>query len=151
MAKGGRLGTPVSLEEVRLRRGELHGAIVALEAALATPAASPTWPGRVRAALDELRWALEDHVAVTEGSGGLFEQIVEERPRLASAVSALRDEHGGFRHDAGAARRSLDVGVDPAVLRAELGDLLARLIRHRQRGSDLVHEAYQVDIGGSSG
>ena len=28
--------------------------------------------------------------------------------------------------------------------------LLGRLVRHRQRGSDLVFEAYEVDIGGET-
>jgi hypothetical protein len=28
--------------------------------------------------------------------------------------------------------------------------LLASLVRHRQRGSDLVYEAYAVDIGGET-
>jgi hypothetical protein len=28
--------------------------------------------------------------------------------------------------------------------------LLGRLLRHRQRGSDLVYEAYQIDIGGET-
>jgi len=28
--------------------------------------------------------------------------------------------------------------------------LLGRLVRHRQRGSDLVYEAYQFDIGGET-
>jgi hypothetical protein len=33
----------------------------------------------------------------------------------------------------------------------ELGtQLLATLSRHRQRGADLVYEAYQVDIGGDT-
>jgi hypothetical protein len=28
--------------------------------------------------------------------------------------------------------------------------LLARLVRHRQRGSDLIYEAYTADIGGET-
>ena len=33
-------------------------------------------------------------------------------------------------------------------LRVELTALLAALARHRQRGADLVYEAYAVDLGG---
>ncbi|MDQ1458785.1 MAG: hypothetical protein QOI08_269, partial [Actinomycetota bacterium] len=33
-------------------------------------------------------------------------------------------------------------------LRVELTALLAALARHRQRGADLVFEAYAVDLGG---
>ena len=32
--------------------------------------------------------------------------------------------------------------------RVELTALLAALARHRQRGADLVYEAYAVDLGG---
>jgi hypothetical protein len=32
--------------------------------------------------------------------------------------------------------------------RADLTTLLVALARHRQRGADLVYEAYDVDIGG---
>jgi hypothetical protein len=28
--------------------------------------------------------------------------------------------------------------------------LLGRLARHRQRGADLIHEAYEVDLGGET-
>jgi len=33
-------------------------------------------------------------------------------------------------------------------IRAELTTLLVALARHRQRGADLVYEAYDVDLGG---
>jgi len=33
--------------------------------------------------------------------------------------------------------------------REAINQLLALLARHRQRGSDLIYEAYAVDIGGS--
>jgi hypothetical protein len=35
-------------------------------------------------------------------------------------------------------------------VRAAATSLLARLARHRQRGADLVFEAYQVDVGGET-
>jgi hypothetical protein len=38
--------------------------------------------------------------------------------------------------------------AEPQALRDGLTDLLAELVRHRQRGADLVYEAYSVDIGG---
>jgi len=36
------------------------------------------------------------------------------------------------------------------AIRAHGTALLARLARHRQRGADLIHEAYEVDIGGET-
>jgi hypothetical protein len=36
------------------------------------------------------------------------------------------------------------------VLRGWTSDLLHELSRHRQRGADLVYEAYETDIGGET-
>ncbi len=38
---------------------------------------------------------------------------------------------------------------DPLALREEVTTLMGQLVRHRQSGSDLVFEAYEVDLGGS--
>ena len=43
-----------------------------------------------------------------------------------------------------------DVIEDVDRVRALGTALLGRLVRHRQRGSDLVFEAYQFDIGGEA-
>jgi hypothetical protein len=37
-----------------------------------------------------------------------------------------------------------------SVVREAATTALGRLVRHRQRGSDLVYEAYQVEIGGET-
>lgn len=39
--------------------------------------------------------------------------------------------------------------ADLAAHRDEITTLIHRLVKHRQRGSDLIYEAYEVDIGGS--
>ena len=38
---------------------------------------------------------------------------------------------------------------DVLALREEVTALMGQLVRHRQSGSDLVFEAYEVDLGGS--
>jgi hypothetical protein len=38
---------------------------------------------------------------------------------------------------------------DLTALREEATALMGLLVRHRQTGSDLVFEAYEVDLGGS--
>ena len=43
-----------------------------------------------------------------------------------------------------------DVIEDVARVRGLGTALLGRLVRHRQRGSDLIFEAYQFDIGGET-
>lgn len=40
--------------------------------------------------------------------------------------------------------------VHPDELRHRAGHLLRKLARHRRRGSDLLWEAYQTDLGGET-
>ena len=150
-----------ALQAARSQRVSLRRAIAALEDALAAPAAGRTvdWGQRVTAALEHLAEVFELHVAVTERPGGLYDEIIELAPRLANKVDRFRVEHVEITEaiQAGIARcrATLTEGgpEDPATaahLRERLLLLLARLTRHRQRGADLVYEAYAVDIGGES-
>ena len=71
-------------------------------------------------------------------------------PRLAHAAEKLRVEHAVI--SAAIDRGSVAVrsaGEDPGGVedaREAVLKLLQQLIRHRQRGADLVYEAYNVDI-----
>ena len=149
-------GAGSRLEGVRARREELHGALVALERALARPAARPEWLSGVAAAMADLRRALDDHTERAEGAEGLFEQVLADAPRLAGSIETHRRAHSELSR---AVRRGLDVvettiGADqPPVeeIRRTLIGLLGRLARHRQLGADLLYEAYQVDIGTGPG
>ena len=81
--------------------------------------------------------AIAEHLAVTEGEGGLYAEIVAADPRLAYAVQSLIREHDELRR----------------LLHSRLSDCqrdeAARTLhRHTRRGNDLVHEAFVVDIGG---
>jgi hypothetical protein len=73
-------------------------------------------------------------------------------PRLATAVGRLRLEHVELRDMIAGYLAVLEHGgttADLPAFREELKVLVGRLVRHRQRGGDLVHEAYHVDLGGS--
>jgi hypothetical protein len=141
--------TTSALQAAKGQRLSLRRAIGGLEQALTqTPAAAE---GDALAHLDEV---FAVHVQVTEGAGGLYQEIVENAPRLANRVGRFRREHA----DIGAAiRRGIaeakvagrDAG-EVAALRDHAVRLLADLVRHRKRGLDLVYEAYHVDIGGES-
>ncbi len=49
------------------------------------------------------------------------------------------------------AARPAGLGMEDVAALRDLGtSLLGRLVRHRQRGSDLVYEAYEFDIGGDT-
>ena len=142
-----------TIADLRTRRAELRESMSALELALAAPLADPgRWLERVHAALVELDGDLRAHVEITEGPEGLHSDVTDIAPRLAEPAKQLADEHG-------VVRRLIDdllalpVGLDHAQLeqaRAQASDLLAMLVRHRQRGADLVYEAYQVDVGGET-
>lgn len=143
----------VSLDSVRRQRAELRESMSALELALAAPPAesSEHWAEHVHAALEDMSADFAVHVEVTEGRDGLYAEMLQLAPRLSDAVARLTDEHVVIGDLIGAllAQSSADP-VDVEGLRVRGTALLGRLVRHRQRGSDLVYEAYEVDIGGDT-
>ena len=139
------------LEELRRHRAELRESIGALEDALAAPAPAdpPRWAQRVQAALVEVSGDFRDHIDLTEGPNGLYGEVIKTSPRLGGAVDSLTQDHLLI---GGQIDKLLARVADPDVdgLRASGTTLLGRLVRHRQRGSDLVYEAYEFDIGGET-
>lgn len=144
------------LDDARGQRAGLHHAVVALEEAIAAPAPGRArdWSARVHDALVDVSAAFERHIAVTEGPDGLLEDVTRTAPRLTNAARTLGDEHAVIRtgiSESLVAVRALAHGKGSdgvAEVREALLELIARLSRHRQRGADLVFEAYAVDIGG---
>jgi hypothetical protein len=141
------------LEELRRHRAELRESISALEDALAAPATSDhaRWTHRVQAALVEVSGDFRDHVDLTEGPNGLYRELLKTSPRLAGAVDGLTRDHldiGGQVDTLLTSVADPDVTADVDDVRDAGTAILGRLVRHRQRGSDLVFEAYEFDIGG---
>ncbi|MGG5259137.1 hypothetical protein [Phycicoccus avicenniae] len=142
------------LEQVRAQRAELGDSMAALDAALALPVGlGPTWRRRVRAALTELAHDLRDHVALTEAPGGLYADLRAHAPRLSRDVEAQLADHVAFLEEVDRLLDERDDGLTGAdavrAHREAATALIGRVVRHRQRGSDLVFEAYEVDLGGS--
>jgi hypothetical protein len=149
--------TTSALAAARGQRLSLRRAIGGLEQALTQPPAAGEEPGawleRLGGALTHLDEVFTVHVQVTEGAGGLYDEIVENAPRLANRVKRFRREHADI---GGAIRRGVadskvaarDAG-EVEALRDHAVRLLADLVRHRKRGLDLVYEAYH-DIGGEA-
>jgi hypothetical protein len=125
------------------QRAGLRESMSALELALSGPVSGDQvhWTERVHVALVELTADVRGHVAFTEGSGGLYVDILVSAPRLSDAVDRLTAEHAemtALLEDL-IARATPPVSDDAVHLR-ELGTtLLGRLVTHRQRGSDLVY------------
>ncbi|WP_375488727.1 hypothetical protein [uncultured Jatrophihabitans sp.] len=141
------------LAAVRVRRAEMRERLGEVENALAAPASGQEvmWGNAVHAALLLLEADFAAHIEVTEGPGGLHESILDGDLRLANAVDVLTGEHAEIR----TRLRALVADSAPPVysgdvdqLRERATTLLARLARHRQRGADLVYEAFHTDVGG---
>lgn len=143
------------LASLRLHRAELLESMRALEQALAAPAAgrASAWAERVSVALVELEADFREHVELTEGPDGFYRGVLATAPRLSSSVTGLIAEHAQIKDIVenlltSASGRS--GGGDVDGIRDTATALLARLSRHRQRGADLVYEAYETDIGGET-
>lgn len=147
--------------ELRRRRAELLESINELEQALASPlpGGQMRWVQGVSAALFELSNDFRDHLELTEGTNGLYGRVIRTSPRLAHQVKRLTEDHAKLIEliaelltRVGSAAVSFARGDAIVADMDEVRDhgtiLIGALARHRQRGSDLMYEAYSVDIGG---
>ncbi|SRR5690606_679529 len=142
---------PEAIERIRRRRAELRNAEDHLASAAATPSSArlDLWWAKVSHATAELAARFHEHVDDTEREGGLYEEIAAAAPRLSAHLDRLRREHEVIAQ----AIRILRDGaapVDPVQVtarREQILEVLSLLARHRFNGSDLLYEAYQVDIG----
>lgn len=144
-----------TLAETAKRRADLHQALVAVEQATSRPAVGreADWTKEVVARLEDLSHAIAEHVEVTERPTGLYDEICGRAPHLSGKIDRLRDEHPQMQQatdDLTAKLRSTMPGEGWSLddVRDDLQRLLGKLVRHRQLGSDLVWEAYNLDIGG---
>jgi hypothetical protein len=146
---------PDPLEVARARRAELRASMLDLEHSLAAPAPGrlDDWLARVRACLDALAADFREHIEITEGPTGLYRDILATAPRLAGAVRRLEREHGDITVALDTICTLIDkVPQDRGAedVREGATAVLTALVRHRQRGADLVWEAYASDIGGET-
>lgn len=151
MATGGE-----AVEAARRQREALRKAMIELEAAVASASRAPSWIGGFEHRLERLQAALNDHISEVESAEGIITQILEYAPRLSNQAEMLYADH---RRLVVQARQALELlqsfGGEPdadgvAALRNAVLELLEQLSRHRQRGVDLVYDAYDVDIGGQA-
>lgn len=141
------------LDALRRRRVELRDAMGRLERALAAPASgrAVVWGEQVHTTVARLAADVAEHIVVTQGPGGLHETILDGDLRLANGVDALAAEHGPMSDEVAELLRACEPPVTPgdvADVRERGTRLLAHLSSHRQRGADLVYEAFEVDLGG---
>jgi len=133
----------------RQARPSFLGEVHALARALAAPAGEPRWRERLILHLGPVGQGFAEHVRVTEGPTGLYAALLHEAPRLDRGVRLLTGEHTAIVAAIAALQQVVALPAVPAEeLRDRVGRLLEALDRHRQRGADLLWEAYQADLGG---
>lgn len=150
------------VERVKGRRQTLYHATLRLEIALGTPCADlPRWRERVLPAAADLAAQIDAHIRESEQPGEFLHSITEKAPHLVHAAQQLEAEHGDLSERAGALVEGLqqldwrqgrtDASQAAEPLRELALQLMGSLIRHRQRGADLMYLAYNEDLGSSGG
>ena len=146
--------TPGQVLQPLGRRGaELSTSLGAVEQAVAAASPEDRWVEGLRVALTGLAEDFRTHIDTAGGSDGMSHTVVTAAPRLSHAVADLTRERLamlGLIESLLAAVRAPDAAVSVDQLRRRGVALLDRLAGHRQRGSDLLHEADQDDVGGES-
>lgn len=128
-------------------RDALRQAMDRLEEAAAAPSSAPRWRPELESALIEVRDALAVHASATESPDGFLEDVLVRAPRLSSEVREIRKEHLDLRQMTDKAVTLVGTNASTKAIRRRVMQLLGRFAAHRQRGSDLVYEAYSVDLG----
>ncbi len=158
------MSEPTEVASIRSRREALFQAVVGLEDALAGPIGDHEhWRLRVAMAVDHAVARISEHIAETEGPGNILEEIVSVAPRLDTRVKQMKVDHENLEkaaHRLAAAVAELSSehdGLDEEQLedaaitvRNQAVEVMGQITRHRQRGADLIYEAYHVDLGNSS-
>ncbi|MEV4138213.1 hypothetical protein AB0J72_39340 [Dactylosporangium sp. NPDC049742] len=130
---------------------ELLGGIQRVEHAIQTPAGDPAWRPAVSQAVAQLKAAFAAHVRETEGPSGLYAGVLGDAPRLARGLYGLVDDHEIVWEALDDLEGHLGAGgVRPEVVCEDAARLIREVWQHRQRGADLLHEAYETDLGGET-
>ncbi|WP_433610508.1 hypothetical protein ACQP2P_41460 [Dactylosporangium sp. CA-139114] len=118
--------------------------------AIQTPVGDPAFETRVSRAVAQLKEAFAVHVEETEGPGGLYAEMLDDAPRLAPYLSTLVGDHRSVWSALDELEGRLS-GRHPAeAVRRDADRLIREVWQHRQRGADLLHEAYETDLGGET-
>jgi len=140
-----------SFQQARIHRRGLRNAVGGVEGALTSPATDrqSAWVEHLRAKVEILSDALDRHIEYSEGPEGLLTRIVADAPRLMNKVQKAKAEHDHLRSETTELLDALAGGEGVDKARRRTMALMGGLVRHRHLGSDLVYEAYMVDIEAS--
>jgi len=119
-----------------------------VETAIARPASADGWSSLAETAVAGLRSALAAHIADVEAPDGLLVEILHKAPRLAADIKQIEIEHVDLVGSLDRVEETFEAQGEsrPQIIRQAVLSLLGDLALHRQHGSDLVYDAYFVDI-----
>lgn len=144
-----------TLETAADIRADLHRAMIEAEDAIAAaaPGRFAEWTEAVLKSLVHVHTAFHSHIEHAEGVDGVYEEVLEREPRLQDAVLKVKEEHPvilSMIHEPynRLRLRGADEHIPSEEIRDAVMKVLGKITRHRQKGADLVWEAYYVDLGG---
>lgn len=144
-----------TLETAADIRADLHRAMIEAEDAIAAaaPGRFAEWTEAVLKSLVHVHTAFHSHIEIAEGDEGVYEEVLEREPRLREAVEKMKSEHPeilAMIHEPynRLRLRAADDFIPAEEIRDAVMKVLGKITRHRQKGADLVWEAYYVDLGG---
>ena len=133
--------------QIFVRRQALYDAMLSLEANATRATGREDWASGVRGALIDLDNAMHRHIDEIEGPGGLFAEVIDRAPHLASVVVELREDHDDLVTGCQNAIEAIETDeFDAGEVRRLVLGILGRLTTHRQRGSELLFDTYNVDL-----
>jgi len=128
---------------------ELLAAMQSLGHALGAPDEDPLWVDRTLHRLQVVGEAFAAHVEAAEGADGIYADAVRTDGRLGFRAMRLCREHIALESRLASITALVrSPGVEPMAIRHPIDVLLNELRKHRQRGADLIFEAYQQELGG---
>jgi hypothetical protein len=147
-------GTEVRDLDARTRigpqRGRLRNAAIVFEQISADVGARhDTWIIAVGVSLNGLADAWDEHVAFTEGPGGLFEELLDDSVEVAPEIDRLRRDHEVLVAHVARVRELLAMpgaGPDDTRILLALTGISKLVDHHRRRGADLLYRVYSVDV-----
>ncbi len=147
---------PEAFERSAAHRRGVRQACIDLENSLAQPAGQDLrkWSADSATRFRQLAEAFQRHVEQSEDQHGLLHEIAESTPRLIPAVEKVQYEHQLLLTEIarlGSVCAGPHGGTQIEKIREESLRLLQDIAAHRQRGADLIYEAYSVDIEGGEG
>jgi hypothetical protein len=136
-------------------RTDLVDVATALVRAVSRPATREgEWLADVHKAVLRVQDELDAHRAMTRRPGGQYADLLEIDPRLGSAVARLVAEQDELVETIARILRAIEraeptsAAVGP--VRERVRRMSRTLVRHAHRSDDLIHEAYDVDLGGEA-